>query len=237
MPHLVCTASNDRNLRIWDVRHLSKIKPLAAETIKPPKSEDGETRIPTNPTSSVTYERTLSYRQEAKGKGLLRASFEHGKSCSAAYWDPSGRRILTTSYDDKLRSESVKVIANTSLDAQPPKLCAGCPAASFTLQAEPSAASRLSDWAVADHPACPVVEQHGLPAALYGGKHEAYPRRRDLHWREDRQAVGRGCYRCAVCYCESSESGRSRRWWQFVRANPAVDCGWRVGSWYACIHN
>ena len=39
------------------------------------------------------------------GDGIMRASYVHGKSCTSAYWDPWGRRILTTSYDDKLRSE------------------------------------------------------------------------------------------------------------------------------------
>lgn len=43
-----------------------------------------------------------------KGAGILRASWLHGKSCTSAYWDPWGRRILTTSYDDKLRGEPLR---------------------------------------------------------------------------------------------------------------------------------
>jgi hypothetical protein len=34
---------------------------------------------------------------------LARAEYMHGKSCSSAYWDNWGSRLLTTSYDDKLR--------------------------------------------------------------------------------------------------------------------------------------
>lgn len=31
------------------------------------------------------------------------ANYEHTKACSAAYWDRSGTKVLTTSYDDVLR--------------------------------------------------------------------------------------------------------------------------------------
>ncbi|CAK9780454.1 unnamed protein product [Cutaneotrichosporon oleaginosum] len=101
-PHLICTASNDKHVRIWDVRHLGRITPKAAESLEPP-ADRPEDALDTFPTSSIPVERVESYMQGTKGKGLLRASYEHGKSCSAAYWDPTGRRILTTSYDDKLR--------------------------------------------------------------------------------------------------------------------------------------
>ncbi|KAL1412140.1 hypothetical protein Q8F55_003143 [Vanrija albida] len=106
MPHLICTAGNDQHVRIWDVRHFSKLNPLAAEVLKPPPQPEGQDvkpRIDTYPTSSVEHERVQKYMQTPKGKGLQRAAYQHGKSCSAAYWDPWGRRIVTTSYDDKLR--------------------------------------------------------------------------------------------------------------------------------------
>lgn len=103
MPHLICTAGNDQHVRIWDVRHLAKINPRATDSLEPPKSEDGTDRLPTYPTSSIPRDRVSSYMEGPKGKGLLRAAYQHGKSCSAAYWDPWGRRIVTTSYDDKLR--------------------------------------------------------------------------------------------------------------------------------------
>lgn len=37
-------------------------------------------------------------------KATLRGSWTHGFSVSSAYWDPSGTRILSTCYDDHLRS-------------------------------------------------------------------------------------------------------------------------------------
>lgn len=37
------------------------------------------------------------------GKTTLRGEWSHGKSVSAAYWDPRGRSIVSTCYDDKLR--------------------------------------------------------------------------------------------------------------------------------------
>ncbi|WOO80271.1 DNA damage-binding protein CMR1 [Vanrija pseudolonga] len=106
MPHLICTAGNDQHVRVWDVRHFSKLNPLAAEKLSPPAPPEGEDvkpRIDTYPTSSIENERVQKYLQTPKGKGLQRAAYQHGKSCSAAYWDPWGRRIVTTSYDDKLR--------------------------------------------------------------------------------------------------------------------------------------
>lgn len=106
MPHLLVTAGNDQHLRIWDTRHFSHLNPRSTEVLTPAaKTEDGKPpRIDTYPSSSIGNEKVGNYLSSAKGKGLHRASFQHGKSCSAAYWDPWGRRILTTSYDDKLRS-------------------------------------------------------------------------------------------------------------------------------------
>lgn len=42
-------------------------------------------------------------QQTSKGKHATVATWEHGKSVSAAYWDPRGRGIVSTSYDDQLR--------------------------------------------------------------------------------------------------------------------------------------
>lgn len=110
MPHLLVTAGNDQHLRIWDTRHFSHLNPRSTEVLTPPpsvKGEDGDpSRINTYPSSSIGSEKVNNYLSSTKGKGLHRASYQHGKSCSAAYWDPWGRRILTTSYDDKLRSRS-----------------------------------------------------------------------------------------------------------------------------------
>lgn len=44
-----------------------------------------------------------NFMESAKGKGTLRGEHEHGKSASSAFWDPRGRQIVSTSYDDALR--------------------------------------------------------------------------------------------------------------------------------------
>lgn len=48
-----------------------------------------------------------SYASSESGKGLLRGDYPHNKSVSSAYWDPRGRQIVSTSYDDTLRCKSV----------------------------------------------------------------------------------------------------------------------------------
>ncbi|ORX40746.1 WD40-repeat-containing domain protein [Kockovaella imperatae] len=117
-PHLVITAGNDQHLRLWDTRLLSHLNPRSTELLTPPPTAKGRgdplagesdvgTHIETRPTSSIPNEKVGHFMNSNKGKGLLKASFQHGKSCSAAYWDPWGKRILTTSYDDKLRIWSV----------------------------------------------------------------------------------------------------------------------------------
>lgn len=47
------------------------------------------------------------YASGASGKGLLRSEFPHYKSVSSAYWDPRGRQIVSTSYDDTLRRKLI----------------------------------------------------------------------------------------------------------------------------------
>ena len=39
----------------------------------------------------------------AKIEASLLATHEHAKACSSAYFDPSGTRIVSTSYDDRIR--------------------------------------------------------------------------------------------------------------------------------------
>lgn len=43
------------------------------------------------------------YMEDPESKGIMRAEFGHNKSASSAYWDPRGRQIVSTSYDDRLR--------------------------------------------------------------------------------------------------------------------------------------
>lgn len=44
-----------------------------------------------------------NFVESVTGKGTLRGEYEHGKSASSAFWDPRGRQIVSTSYDDTLR--------------------------------------------------------------------------------------------------------------------------------------
>lgn len=44
-----------------------------------------------------------AFAESKTGAGAFRGEWRHGKSASSAYWDPRGRRIVSTSYDDLLR--------------------------------------------------------------------------------------------------------------------------------------
>ncbi|KAI0054131.1 WD40 repeat-like protein [Auriscalpium vulgare] len=83
-PAYLLTASNSRSLKVWDSRKLAKIKPVAV-------GED------------IDNEKVETFVKSPFGRGTLRAEFPHGKSVSSAYWDPRGRTIVSTSYDDTLR--------------------------------------------------------------------------------------------------------------------------------------
>lgn len=45
------------------------------------------------------------YQAKKSNWKILRARAPHGLSCSSAYWDGAGSRILTTSYDDRIRGQ------------------------------------------------------------------------------------------------------------------------------------
>jgi hypothetical protein len=92
--------------------------PSPKPRVKAETGEEYKPKLNTYPTSNIGNEKVSNYQSSAKGKGLLRASYQHGKSCSAAYWDPWGRRILTTSYDDKLRSTSLLLVLKNKADSQ-----------------------------------------------------------------------------------------------------------------------
>ncbi|OXH27256.1 WD repeat-containing protein [Cryptococcus neoformans] len=120
MPHLICTAGNDQHVRIWDTRHLFSISshpvPVALPAT-PTATEQGETAPHnTHPTLESDYNTLTSYLASPQGKGPMRAKWQHGKSCSSAYWDPWGRRILTTSYDDHLRVFNVDPLVSSVND-------------------------------------------------------------------------------------------------------------------------
>lgn len=53
------------------------------------------------------YEDVKKFLSSKKGPSMLRAEHPHKNSVSSAYWDPSGRRISSTSYDDTLRGKGI----------------------------------------------------------------------------------------------------------------------------------
>ena len=62
------------------------------DTIVPPIEIDGE-----------AIEKLLGSKS---GQATMRATWQHNKSVSSAYWDPRGRSIVSTSYDDTIRCKS-----------------------------------------------------------------------------------------------------------------------------------
>ena len=77
-----------RTCRIWDAR---KLLNMPFGTLS-----DSDAR--TNELEDV-----LKYDSSKAGNKTLVAQWPHGKSVSSAYWDPRGRSIVSTCYDDKLR--------------------------------------------------------------------------------------------------------------------------------------
>ncbi|KZO95829.1 WD40 repeat-like protein [Calocera viscosa TUFC12733] len=113
-PHLLLTASNDRTIKLWDSRKLPhlvqrdtkvKLPPTPPRTSPSVSSASGKASEPAEP-FYVDHEDLLplySAQPGKRGYGLLKAQFEHKASASSAYWDPSGRKIVSTSYDDHVR--------------------------------------------------------------------------------------------------------------------------------------
>ncbi|KAH9079555.1 WD40 repeat-like protein [Lactarius deliciosus] len=77
-PTFILTASNNRSLKVWDVRKLQKL----------PAHDGGGVN---------------EFKASKGGAATLRAEWKHDKSVTSAYWDPRGRSIVSTSYDDTLR--------------------------------------------------------------------------------------------------------------------------------------
>ncbi|KAG1753431.1 WD40-repeat-containing domain protein [Suillus lakei] len=99
-PHFLLTASNSRLLKVWDSRKLKKLT-----------SATGPYQL-----SQYTVEDLVHSK---KGKGTVRGIFTHGKSVSSAYWDPRGRSIVSTSYDDSIRLWDLDVATYNSSTAFP----------------------------------------------------------------------------------------------------------------------
>jgi WD40 repeat protein len=120
-PNFILTASNNRTLkyastssrtqayspslsnfhRIWDVRKLQILSGELSDTTLTSGGRKKQT------TTEFDHETVTTFATSKEGVGLLRGEWPHDKSCSSAYWDPRGRQIVSTSYDDTLRREHV----------------------------------------------------------------------------------------------------------------------------------
>jgi len=104
-PQFLLTASNNRTLRVWDTRKLATIGG-ASDPTSPSSSPTRKRQASSSTTADPSvfdYETTQAFYKSKQGHGLLRAEWSHDKSVSSAYWDPRGRSIVSTSYDDNIR--------------------------------------------------------------------------------------------------------------------------------------
>jgi len=95
--------------RVWDVRKLQKklsvrrqhlvLFHLLCDSPIPQASRDGFLEL--------ELEDVEKLDKTNGGVTTLRAEWKHDKSVTSAYWDPRGRSIVSTSYDDTLRCKSV----------------------------------------------------------------------------------------------------------------------------------
>lgn len=92
VPHLLLTASNNRTLRMWDSRYLRKVDSTTEKT------EDEDDQAPES-----TWEDIEAYLGTGNGPKCLWGEWKHRQSVSSAFWDISGHRIVSTSYDDTIR--------------------------------------------------------------------------------------------------------------------------------------
>jgi hypothetical protein len=96
--------------RIWDVRKLGAVagKDGGAAVLAPaPSSSAGKDAAALSQQKPLEFGADVveEFVASKKGKDVLRSEWKHHKSVSAAYWDPHGRRIVSTSYDDTLRGK------------------------------------------------------------------------------------------------------------------------------------
>lgn len=91
--------------RIWDVRNLKNMVTHEAVDAPPtpPASSPGPEEVSIQSSVEFDFSKVSKYIESKRGKSTLRGEWRHDKSVSAAYWDPRGRQIVSTCYDDALR--------------------------------------------------------------------------------------------------------------------------------------
>ncbi|KAF5330427.1 hypothetical protein D9619_005629 [Psilocybe cf. subviscida] len=95
------TASNSRFIKVWDARKLDGMPISLLDDDAAEGSSDGDDSAqgPLDFDAAIVNE----YLDSDAGKGGFRGEYRHDKSASSAYWDPRGRSIVSTSYDDSIR--------------------------------------------------------------------------------------------------------------------------------------
>lgn len=78
----------------------------------PSKSKSDAPSVVLGAPNMVDKEAVDKLLETKRGQTTMRARWLHGKSVSSAYWDPRGRSIVSTSYDDTIRSESMFAVHN-----------------------------------------------------------------------------------------------------------------------------
>lgn len=77
---------------MWDSRYLKKVDSTTEE------AETDDDRAPES-----TWEDIEHYLGTENGPRCLWGEWKHRQSVSSAFWDISGHRIVSTSYDDTIR--------------------------------------------------------------------------------------------------------------------------------------
>ncbi|KAJ7109432.1 WD40-repeat-containing domain protein [Mycena epipterygia] len=112
-PNFLLTASNNRSLKIWDVRKLQTLSLDLSDQapLTPPPSSPGPFLAPVAAVNTdVDSDVVTDFVNSKRGKGCLRGEWRHDKSVSSAYWDSRGHGIVSTSYDDTLRLWNIEPV-------------------------------------------------------------------------------------------------------------------------------
>lgn len=88
------------SFRIWDARKLNEI-PVESVDVAAPVPTTDEEFFP----ATADFDEVETFVKSDRGAGTMKGEWQHGQSCSSAYWNATGRFIVSTSYDDKLRCE------------------------------------------------------------------------------------------------------------------------------------
>jgi hypothetical protein len=163
--------------RIWDTRHLDSIPSEPFPTLTAASDHD---RSLYPDTMSEWNEHVYPAMQKKKHAGLLRTESPHEKSCSAAFWDPTGRKVLTTCYDDRIRGTLMssgvlsELISSASVQRYPRHVQGRC-AAGAAVGTGTQNKAQLPDRPLCYHFQGPVVSEPGLCPALHGELEQHVP--------------------------------------------------------------